>query len=213
MKQMLAWFGPLLGMTGSVGLLLRREALVGWMAVLSQSVDDSPHALASSFADLRWVILSSIALAVGATSTVIGISLRDRHQRLTSPRKSFSCTAGLLWAIATVPLIWTLFKALETLQLIASGGKTPTAESISELIGSAQPAMTFSSVLLIIASAIALLASINRLPSAICPDIRCRGLVAQRSAFEDLVAEAVFMDIQQSPNNAEAEHFGGIRSV
>ena len=66
MKRRLMLLGPIVALIGSLGLILFRSATVGaFFEVLTFRSDDPPAQPLAALADLRWVVILTMALGLG----------------------------------------------------------------------------------------------------------------------------------------------------
>ena len=157
MKRLLRLLGPVVALTGSLGLVMYGRAMIGVFEVLMVG-SLGPAPLPAALAELQWAMMSAMTLVIGLVISCVATVMRDSGQTISTIGRLLYTVAGVSLIIGAMPLAWGIMVAKVSFRIIATAPTTPKPESIQEMILSAEPAMTIgcavfvlSAVLLIVA--------------------------------------------------------------
>jgi hypothetical protein len=151
MKRTLLLLGPIIAVSGSLGLLVTGGTLVGVFDVLTHHVADPAPA---SLAELPWAVMSTMGVVIGLAITCVATVLRDDGRTISTMGRLIAAAAGVFAVAAAVPVVWVIIGVKGAFSIIAMSSTAPTAEELQEMIQSARPGMMIGAALLLLAAAL-----------------------------------------------------------
>jgi hypothetical protein len=159
MKRLLLVLGSVLSIAGASGLVVFGSAIVGvFDGVMTHRIVDPPEPLPASLAELGWVAMSGIALAIGLAVSCVATVMRDSQRTISLAGKTLHVVAGILLLIGTLPLLWGIMGAMRDFRMIATSAVAPTPESTREMFQAAVPTLTGGCAILVVGAVVLLVA-------------------------------------------------------
>jgi hypothetical protein len=157
MKRLLLLLGPVVALFGSLGLVMFGNAIVGvFFDVLTFRIVDPPDPPPAALAELQWAVVSAMALVVGVVISCVATVMRDSRQTISTIGRLLYTGAGVSLIVGAMPLAWVVIGAKGSFRIIATSASSPTAESVQEMIQSAEPTMTIGYAMLVLSAVLLL---------------------------------------------------------
>ncbi|MCH1494357.1 MAG: hypothetical protein L7U72_03940, partial [Rubripirellula sp.] len=156
-KRLLLLLGPLAALIGTLGLVLFGRALIGVFEVLTLSITETSL---PALAEFQWAVVSAVIMVVGVVISIISVVIQYSRQTLSMLGKILYTVAGVTLLVGAVSLAMSIIEAKGSFKFIANPSNSPAPESISDMIQSVEPTMTFGYSLLGLSAAISLLAGL-----------------------------------------------------
>ena len=156
-KSRLHLLGPLAALIGSLGLVLFGSAPIGVYEVLTLSITETSL---PALAELRWAVVSAMIMVVGVVISITSVVIQHSRQTLSMLGKILYTLAGVTLFVGAASLAMNILGVKNSFQVIANSSTFQAPESLSDMIQSAEPTMTFGYSLLGLSAAISLLAGL-----------------------------------------------------
>ncbi len=157
MKRLLLLLGPVVALTGSLGLVMYGRAMIGVFEVLTVG-SLGPAPLPAALAELQWAMMSAMTLVIGLVISCVATVMRNSGRTISTIGRLLYTVAGVSLIIGAMPLAWAIMGAKDSFRILATAQSSPKFENLQEMILSAESAMTIgyavfvlSAVLLIVA--------------------------------------------------------------
>jgi hypothetical protein len=157
MKRLLLLLGPVVALTGSLGLVMYGRAMIGVFEVLTVG-SLGPAPLPAALAELQWAMMSAMTLVTGLVISCVATVMRNSGHTISKIGRLLYTVAGVSLIIGAMPLAWAIMGAKDSFRILATAQTSPKFEMLQEMILSAESAMTIgyavfvlSAVLLIVA--------------------------------------------------------------
>ena len=166
MKRLLLLLGPVVALIGSWGLVMFGSALVGVFDVLTFRIVDPPDPPPAVLVELRWAVMSAMALVVGLVISCVATVMRDSGQTISTIGRLLYTGAGVSLIVGAMPLAWVIMGAKGSFRIIATSPTAPTAESVQEMIQSVEPTMTIGFTMLVVPAVLLLVGGSPGFPAS-----------------------------------------------
>ena len=110
MKRLLRLLGPVVALTGSLGLVMYGRAMIGVFEVLMVG-SLGPAPLPAALEELEWVTMSARHGVGGLVISCVATVMRDSGRAVSSIGRLLYTVAGVSLVMGAMPLAWAIIRA------------------------------------------------------------------------------------------------------